>query len=425
MKLPEMVRVRQQFTTVKEENVPQAVRRELAKLSLASRIQPGQSVALTAGSRGIANIALILRETVAVLRDLKAEPFIVPAMGSHGGATAEGQIQVLKSYGITEEFVRAPIRSSMDVVEIGVNDFGVPVYFDRIASGADHIAVIGRVKPHTGFAGAIESGLCKMMMIGLGKHRGAQNYHTALVSRPWEPFLRSVVDVVLAKTPILFGLAILENAYDETALIEAVPPHQIVEREVELLKKAIEWMPKLPFAETDLLIIDEIGKEISGSGLDTNVVGIKAAPGQPPYPRVGRILILDLSSRTHGNATGIGFADFTTTRVIEKMNYEATVVNCLTASHPEAAKLPIHFASDRRAIEAAINTVGLADPTQAKIMHIRNTLQIGELEVSANYDLSAATNRLEPFGGAEMKFDAHERLLSILRTSDHLESAFE
>lgn len=415
MDLPEMVRVRQQFASVREKDVPQAVRRELQKLELAGKVRPGQSVAVTAGSRGIANIAAILRETVAVLRELKAEPFIVPAMGSHGGATAEGQIEVLKSYGITQEFVNAPIRSSMEVVQIGVNEFGTPVYFDRFASEADHIAVVGRVKPHTGFAGEIESGLCKMMMIGLGKHKGAQTCHTALVTRPWEPFIRSVVEIVLAKMPILFGLAIVENAYDETALIEGVRPENIVEREKQLLKQAFEWMPRLPFAEADLLIIDEIGKEISGSGLDTNVVGLKSAPGQPPHPTVRRILILDLSAKTHGNATGIGFADFTTTRVIEKMNYEATVVNCLTASHPEGAKLPIHFRTDREAIEAALNSVGLTDPSQAKVMHIRNTLQVGELEVSANYAMENSVNRLEPFGRSPLQFDAHGQLQSNLR----------
>lgn len=409
MKLPQMVRVRQQFKSVRETDVAGAVHRELSKLKTA--IRPGDRVALTAGSRGIANIALILRETVRYLRGLGAEPFIVPAMGSHGDATAHGQVEVIQSYGITQEYVNAPIVSSMEVDQIGTNSFGVPVYFDRNALAADHVAVIGRIKPHTGFAGAIESGLCKMMMIGLGKHRGAQTYHTALVNQPWEPFLRSVVEVVLQKVSIAFGLAIVENAYDETALIEAVPTNQILEREPQLLQKAIEWMPKLPFGQADLLIIDEIGKEISGSGLDTNVVGIKCPPGEERSPKIGRILVRDLSEKTHGNATGIGLADFTTNRVIEKMNYHATIVNCLTASHPDGAKIPIHFPTDREAIEAALNSVGLVDISTAKIMHIKNTLQVGELYVSDTYDFSQSINPIEPFGTIPFQFDAKGQLV--------------
>ena len=409
---PELVRVKQHFDAPREADVASAVRRELDKLDLKRHVQPGQTVALTAGSRGIANIALILRETAAHLRSLGAEPFLVPTMGSHGGGTAEGQREVIESYGITEEYVGAPIRASMEVVELGRNAFDAPVYLDREASRADHIGVVARVKPHTGFSGALESGLCKMMMIGLGKHVGAAAYHRALLRSPWEPFARSAAELVIAKAPIRFGLAIVENAYDETGKIESVAPQQMLEVEERLLELARKWMPRLPFDDADVLVIDRMGKEISGSGIDTNVVDRKGADGLRPVEErsIRRILVRRLSAKTHGNAAGIGLADFTTDHLVRAMDYNATVINCLTANSPEGANVPVHFASDREAIDKALASTGFEDPRECRIQHILDTLHVAELVVSKNYDFDKSNSPLEVLGREEFAFDAEGNL---------------
>ena len=253
MPYPKMLRVRQKFERPRVEDIPAAVRRELEKLDLGKRIKPGQSVALTAGSRGIANIPLILQSVARYLKDLGAKPFLVPTMGSHGGGTAEGQRKILESYGITEAFVGAPIRASMEVVSVGSSTEGFPVVVDRQAAEADHIGVVARVKPHTGFHGSIESGILKMMMIGLGKHAGALAYHQILLEYPFDQVVRSVGRTIRARSPIAFGLAIVENAYDETARIEAIRPEDFEPREEELLVLAKCWLAKLPFHEADLL----------------------------------------------------------------------------------------------------------------------------------------------------------------------------
>jgi hypothetical protein len=382
---PSFVRLKQHFERPRVENLPEAVRAGLQSLRLERTIKPGQTVALTAGSRGIANIALALKATVQFLKDLGARPYLVPAMGSHGGGTAQGQKEVIESYGITEAFVGAPIRASMEVVELGKSADGFDVFLDRHASEADHIGVVGRVKPHTSYHGPVESGLLKMMMIGLGKHHGALYYHKLLLEQPYDRVVRSVARHVLAKAPIAFGLALVENAYDETARIEAVAPADFEKKEEELLVLARRWLPKLPFRQADLLIVDEIGKNISGSGMDTNVVGRKRAfamktPEDQPDMRF--IFVRGLTDKTHGNGTGIGLADFTTTRLVQSMNYQATVINCLTAGYPDGANLPVHFDSDRQVVEAALKILGTRRPEDARVMHIRNTLQVEEVEVS-------------------------------------------
>jgi hypothetical protein len=380
-----MVRLRQQFERPRVDDIPSAVRATLERLDLGRTIKAGNTVALTAGSRGIANIPVVLRSTVEFLKDLGARPYLVPAMGSHGGATAEGQRQVVESYGITEAFVGAPIKSSMEVVSLGDTDAGYPVVLDKYASQADHIGVVARVKPHTGFHGPIESGLCKMMMIGLGKHAGALNCHRVLLDEPYDKVVRSVARTMFAKGRIAFGLAVVENAYDETALVEAVRPADFMTREEALLVKARQWLPRLPYQEADFLIVDEIGKEISGSGMDTNVVGRKRAfRTKPPenQPAMRFIFVRGLSAHTHGNATGIGLADFTTTRLVKSMSYKATVINCLTSGYPDGANLPVHLDNDREVVEAALKIIGTRPAEQARIMHIRNTLKLEEVEVS-------------------------------------------
>jgi hypothetical protein len=315
-----------------------------------------------------------------------AKPFLVPAMGSHGGATADGQRRVLESYGITEAFVGVPIRASMEVVQVGATPEGFPVYLDRHASEADHIGVVARVKPHTGYHGPVESGLLKMMMIGLGKHTGALAYHRILLEYPFDQVVRSVGRVLRAMAPIAFGLGLVENAYDETARIEGVRPDAFELAEEKLLVYAKCLLAKLPLRKADLLIVDEIGKDISGSGMDTNIVGRKRAFRQQGMgdgqPCMRLIFVRGLTQKTHGNATGIGLADFTTKRLVQAMDYRATVINCLTAGYPEGAALPVQFDTDREALDAALAIIGTRQPSDARVMRIRNTLTLDELEVS-------------------------------------------
>jgi hypothetical protein len=274
----------------------------------------------------------------------------------------------------------------MEVVQAGTTPEGFPVVLDRHAAQADHIGVVARVKPHTAYHGPIESGLMKMMMIGLGKHAGALVYHRILLEYPYDQVVRAVGRTLRANAPIAFGLAVVENSYDETALIEAVDPDQFEPREEKLLAAARRMLPSLPLPRADLLVIDEIGKDISGSGMDTNVVGRKRAfRGQPPAdgaPSMRLIFVRGLSERTHGNAAGIGLADFTTSRLLRQMDYRSTVINCLTAGYPEGAFTPVHFETDREVLDAALAIVGTRPPEEARVMRIRNTLQVEELEVS-------------------------------------------
>jgi hypothetical protein len=385
MQYPKLVRLRQHFERPRVDDIAGAVRASLEKLDLGRTIKPGHTVALTAGSRGIANIPLVLRTTAEFLKGLGAKPYLVPAMGSHGGGTAEGQRKVIESYGITEAYVGAPIKASMDVIALGESDLGHPVVLDKYASEADHIGVVARIKPHTSYHGPIESGLCKMMMIGLGKHIGALAYHRILLDEPYDTVVRGVARTMLAKAPIAFGVGLVENAYDETAIVDAMLPGDFITREEALLVKARAWLPQLPLREAELLIIDEIGKEVSGSGMDTNVVGRKRAfrSGAPDnQPNMRFIFVRGLSAHTHGNATGIGLADFTTTRLVRSMNYKATIINCLTAGYPDGANLPVHMDTDREIVETALRIIGMRPPEKARIMHIRNTLKVEEVEVS-------------------------------------------
>jgi hypothetical protein len=383
---PRLVRIRQHFERPTIADIPAAVTAALEPLDLSRRIKPGQTVALTAGSRGIANIPLVLRSVAAFLKKLGAKPFLVPTMGSHGGGTAEGQRRILESYGITEEFVGVPIRASMDTVQVGVTAEGFPVLLDRIASEAEHIGVVARVKPHTGYHGPLESGLMKMMMIGLGKHAGALAYHRILLDHPFDRVVRSVGRTLMKAAPIAFGLALVENAYDETAIVEGIAPEAFEASEERLLVEARRLLMRLPLRKADLLIVDEIGKNVSGSGMDTNVVGRKRAFRTQPMPEgipvMRLIYVRGLSAKTHGNASGVGLADFVSTRLVQQMNYRATVINCLTAGYPEGAFVPVHFDTDREVIDAALAIIGTRAPEQARILHIRNTMHLEELDVS-------------------------------------------
>lgn len=372
-----MVEVEQEVVSTKVQDVKSEVSKQLKAIDLASRIKPGSRIAITAGSRGIANIADIVAAVVDEVKKCGGQPFIVPAMGSHGGATPEGQMEILRGYGITPENVGAPILSSLEVDVIGYLDDGTPVYIDRYANNADGIIVVNRVKPHTDFKDKIESGLMKMMVIGLGKQKGAETLHSFL-SEGYHKVLPKIARFIIEKAKIICGVAIVENGYHETAIIKAIPPEKIEEEEIELLKIAKKYLPRIPFKDIDLLIVDEIGKEISGAGMDPNVTGRFFVPGEyePEAPRIKRIVVLDLSSKTEGNAVGIGMADLTTRRVFEKIDFVKTFVNCLTAGWPEVGRLPVFLPCDRDAIAMGLRTAGVKDPKRAKIVRIKNTLEL-------------------------------------------------
>lgn len=388
VRYPRIFRVRQRFEQRRVEDVAATVDAELATLALHARVRPGQTVAVTAGSRGIAHIDVILRAIIDHLRRLGAEPFVVPAMGSHGGGTAEGQRAVLTAYGITESSCGCPIRSSMDTVVVCHAAEGFPVHFDRHAYEADHVLVCGRVKPHTRFVGDIESGLLKMLLIGLGKHAGALVYHQAIQDYDFGQIVRSVAREVLERCNILAGLAVVENAYDETALISAVAPDDFERRERELLQVARRWMPQLPFQQADVLLMDEIGKDVSGAGLDTNVVGRKYLDHlarDDEFPKIRYLVARGLTRATGGNATGIGLVEFCRSQIVRQLDRHVTRTNCLTGSHATAAMLPLDYETDREILDVVFSLIGLRQPEEAGLLWIQNTLKIAEVECSEVY----------------------------------------
>ena len=415
MALPRMVRVRQSFAGPRLADIPGGVRSALSGAPLPMR--RGDSVAVGAGSRGIANIATIVRATVDHLKSIGARPFVFPAMGSHGGATAEGQLDVLAHYGITESAMGCELRASMDVVQIG-QALDMPVWLDRVASEANWIGLVNRVKPHTDFKGSIESGLFKMMTIGLGKLKGATQYHRANVTHGYETVITAVGREVLAKARIGFGLGIVENGYDETAKVEAFAAADLEAGERRLLKEAREWMARLPFSPIDVLVVEEIGKNISGAGMDTNVIGRPSNPHEPfPHdPKILWIVALDLTEDSSGNATGIGNADLVTRRLVEKIDMKPTLINCITACTPNGAKVPATFDSDREAVETALSCIGLTAPERARVIRIKNTLVLGEIECSEAFlpDIGKRPD-LEVVGEARpLGFDASGRIAPLL-----------
>jgi len=385
MQFPQMVTVRQRFDAPRIDDIPAVVAEQMRRLHLTERIQPGRSVAITAGSRGIANIPEILAAIVVAVKDAGGSPFIVPAMGSHGGGTVDGQLDVLRQLGVTEQSVGAPIRATMDTVIVAETSGGIPVHFDRFAHEADHVLVVNRIKPHTGFVGSIESGLHKMMLIGLGNHNGASLYHRAILKYSFSEILTSVADTVLRECGIVGGIAIVENARDETALVEAVMPDDFAKREEHLLKQAVDWLPSLPVRECDLLIVDRIGKNISGTGMDTNVVGRKYndhKATEQDRAACLRIMVRSLTDVTQGNACGIGIAEFTTQRCVDAVDFEKTRINCVTSQHPTGCMIPATYPTDREAIQAALQTIGLTEPHEARVVQISDTQHLESVRVS-------------------------------------------
>ena len=385
MQFPKVVKVRQRFPRPRVEDAEAALRESLGRDEIASRVRPGMRVALTAGSRGIAEINVILRSLVAILKEMGAEPFIVPAMGSHGGATAEGQVEILGSLGVTEEFCGAPIRSSMDVVELGETARGVPVYMDRISHESDGVVLVNRIKAHTDFRGPIESGLLKMASIGLGKHKQALALHGCGVEGIRD-FMVEVGREVVDSGKVLFGVASVENAYDEPAYLEAIPPGEIPRREEELLAEYKKLMPELPVGEIDVLFVDALGKNYSGTGMDTNVIGRFRIPGveEPESPEVKYVVVGDVSKESHGNALGVGLADLTTKRLSEKLDRKAMNANVLTSTFLERAKVPMVLENDRETLEAAVRCNWGVPPGETRFVRIPNTLHLEYLYVSEN-----------------------------------------
>jgi hypothetical protein len=365
-------------------NAAAATKRALKDLALPERIRPGRRVAITAGSRGIAEIVAITKTIVAALRQLKAEPVIIPAMGSHGGGTAEGQRQLLRTYGISEETMGVAIPSSIDVSPLGLTPEGIPVLLDTEATKADEILLVNRVKPHTGFAGRIGSGLLKMTAFGLGNHQGAATYHEAVMQHGYERVIRAVSTVVLARARILGGLAILENSDGGLAQVVGLPPDGLVRGEEKLFLRARRWAPRLPFDDIDLLIVDEMGKDIAGTGMDTNVIGRRFSliEKPPARPRIARIFVRGLTKATQGNANGIGLADVTTERLLREMDRQVTYVNSLAARTPEHSRLPMAFPTDREALETVLKTIRVSDPLRARIVRIKNTLELKTILIS-------------------------------------------
>ena len=384
MNFPSMVKIRQHFNTTMISDIPAEIHSEFVKLGPQNTISPGRMVAITAGSRGIYKISEIIKALVSELRSIGAKPFIVPAMGSHGGATVEGQKEILNHYGITEELVGAPIKASMEVTRIGETPDGIPVFIDKIASQADHIVVVNRVKPHTDFVGDLESGLMKMMAIGLGKQAAADLYHNEFIRFGHFPIIISVARTIIENSPIAFGIAVVENQRDETHIIKFIPPREIEETEKELLVVAKRLLPTIPFDEIDILIVNEMGKNISGAGIDQNVIGRTVIPYHvvPDKPHIGRIIVRDLTPDSDGNACGIGNVDFTTKRLVDKIDLDATNINAITSSCPESVRIPPYYNSDLEILSAAFKTIPVGDPKNARIVHIQNSLRLEDLYIS-------------------------------------------
>ena len=413
---PKMFKIRQKINAPRVENIERRVNELLDQFEIQRKVKRGERIALTAGSRGIKDKPRVLKTIVERLKDLGASPFLVPCMGSHGGATAEGQTEVLQSYGITEQAVGAPIVSSVEVEKIGKTKFGTPVLIDKNILKADKIIVVNRIKLHTDFKGEFESGLIKMMVIGMGKPEGALMVHRLTIKHGFPAVLTEVGSIILKKLPIFFGMGILENPFDETAFVELLNPQQMFEQEKALLKKARGMMPRLPFEQVDILIVDELGKNVSGAGMDTNVIGRCHSINhqKPKRPRITRIFVRDLTEASHGNACGIGMAEYTTRRLVDKIDYPSTHINSVTGMTPENGRVPLFFEQDREALETAHYNSGVFNPKDLRIVWIKNTLELQHFYASQPFLKETRSNpKLEilckPF---DIPFDENGNLIS-------------
>ena len=409
---PPLIPIDQSFSRKRINEISNTIASEMEKIPIDSI--DGKSIAITVGSRGITGIVNIIGALVQELKARGGEPFIVPAMGSHGGATAEGQIKILASYGITEGSIGAPIRSSMEVVEVGQLEDGTALYTDRLAFEADAIVIANKIKPHADFKGSYESGLVRMLSIGLAKHKGAVAIHRHGFDQ-FHDVLPRAAEVLLARLPILFGLAILENAFDELMSLEIIPTEKVMSREKKLLEISKQSIGRLLFPKIDLLIIDEIGKNISGEGMDPNVTG-RPGSGLPGFnaPKIQKIVVLDITPQSHGNGVGIGLADISTRSCIEKIDLGAIYTNAITATILDPAKLPIILNSDRDAVSVALKTCNRITPETARVVRIKNTLELHRIWVSPAMLDEVDNDENITIAGEEtpMAFDSSGRILS-------------
>jgi len=413
---PRMVRIRQKLDDERLDNPRLAAQRAAAELLAGAPIRRGQTVAVTGSSRGIANIAEIVAGAVAALKDAGLQPFVFPAMGSHGGGTAERQANVLHHYGVTEEGVGAPVRSSIETVKLAETPEGIPVLFDRHAAEADHVFVVNRIKPHSHFIGPCESGLAKILLIGAGKPEGARLYHRAFMRFGFPQTFQSALPLLLKRISVLGGLGIIENGLDQTAHIVGLRAEEFLTREPALLEEAKRRMGRLPFNDIDVLIVDRMGKDISGVGMDTNVIG-RDRPG----PHIQVIFVRDLTPASEGNASGIGLADVTVRRLVDKMDPKATFLNCATALHLHLARVPYAFDTDREALEAALGATIAPSPAEARVVWIRDTLSLAELEISeALFGEVHANERLTVAGQPhDLGFGPDNALLDVFARAGH------
>lgn len=417
-----MIALRQLFPTPRPLDLSAKLEEEFNSKKIASNITPGARVAVAVGSRGIANLDSIVSEVVKNLTRFGARPFIIPAMGSHGGATPEGQASILADYGISERTMGVPVEASMDVDLLGYAEPSIPVYFSRVALQADGIVLVNRVKPHTDFGGTLGSGILKMLAIGLGKRTGASSCHFVAARLGHERVIRTVSHFLLGRVPFLCGVAILENHFHETHDVIIVRSDEVEAAEQKLLVQARALMPRLPFEDIDLLIVERIGKNISGAGMDPNVTGrgvqgyIASLVDAPMVsPKIRRIVVCNLTPETHGNGVGIGMADFITSRIARSLDHRSTYINALTAVSPQTAKIPIFFDTDREIIEAALASLCLEDPADARVLRILDTLSLQYLQASDRYSTDLRCRRdLEVLSApSELHFDPSGNLLPL------------
>jgi hypothetical protein len=385
MDYPQFGLIRQRFPESPEPDPKGWLLAEFERTGLLKPIKKGDRVLLTGGSRGIDSMKDVLASCIAAIREVGGEPFLCPAMGSHGGAKPAMQVKVLTHLGITEESMGAPIYSDWDIVEVGRAEGNVPVYADRAAVDADHILLVNRVKEHTEYMGDTESGILKMAVVGLGRQPGAETMHRLAVNITYLKAIKAIARVLFKELNILGGVALLEDYRNQLRRVEAVPARDVFDREPELLKESQQHRAKLPFDQLDILLVDQIGKDISGSGFDTKVIGriMNIYEKECESPKITRIVFRDLSEGSEGNATGLGLADYTTRRAVEKIDFEATRINCVTGGSPEKGRIPITLPTDKAAVDEAFGTIGLWTPETVKVAWISNTKDLEWLAVSS------------------------------------------
>ena len=412
--MPVMVPIRQKFDEQKIDDVPGEIKRQFRASRIKNLITPGMNIAVGVGSRGIDQLVPMVATVVGVLKELGANPFIIPAMGSHGGATAEGQIELLRGYGITEENTGAPIRATMETVELGYMDRGVPVYFDKMAYEADGVVVVNRVKSHASLQTETQSGVMKMLAIGLGKHKGALALHSNGVKNI-QKFIPWAARTILKKIPMIIGVASVENAFAKVCALEVLPADEIEQAEIRLLKLSKSLSPSIPVDQIDIAIVEKMGKDLSGMGMDPYVLGRWKIWGETEleHPRITTVVTLDLSEPSHGNAGGIGLADIIPRRLFDKIDYNSTYTNAMTATYLARVQIPVTVDTDRDAVAAALRVCGQPNINDVRVVRIKDTLHLSELWVSQSIfeELKGRDGVVGVGNPTVLSFDAEGNLL--------------